>query len=233
MKPKTQREGPDSRQRVLEAACQLFSEKGFQCTGVREICRCARANIAAVSYHFHGKEQLYRAVVQEACRRLALARSELELCAVRATPEQSLRAIIQSLFQKLSGENGWIAKLAARECLEADGAAPGPVTSELCDDLLLVQAVLQEPLGSEADPDAIRLHALSLLGQCVFLGVVWKKLSSVIPPFRHTTADQGTLVRHLVNVALEALAHRSASLSRGGSALVTRHRGCQRLQPCG
>ena len=51
-----------TRERLLEAACALFAERGWHGARVQDVCRAADANIAAVNYHFGGKEGLYRAV---------------------------------------------------------------------------------------------------------------------------------------------------------------------------
>jgi AcrR family transcriptional regulator len=58
--------------RLLEATGAIFAEHGYRSATVRQICEKARANIAAVNYHFGDKEGLYRAVlrsVQERPRR--------------------------------------------------------------------------------------------------------------------------------------------------------------------
>lgn len=51
-----------TRDRLLEAACKRFSEKGYRATRTQDICRDANANMAAVNYHFGGKAALYKAV---------------------------------------------------------------------------------------------------------------------------------------------------------------------------
>jgi TetR/AcrR family transcriptional regulator, regulator of cefoperazone and chloramphenicol sensitivity len=55
-----------TRQRLLEAAGEVFADLGFRSATVRDICRRADANIAAVHYHFGDKEQLYAAAVHYA-----------------------------------------------------------------------------------------------------------------------------------------------------------------------
>ena len=45
-------------------AARLFADRGFAPVTVRDICRRARANVAAVNYHFGGKHGLYTAVMQ-------------------------------------------------------------------------------------------------------------------------------------------------------------------------
>ena len=48
-----------TREQILCAAEKLFAEKGFSNTSIRDITEKANCNIAAVNYHFHGKENLY------------------------------------------------------------------------------------------------------------------------------------------------------------------------------
>ena len=54
--------GKDIRERILETAEYLFSEKGFSGTKVREITNLAECNLAAINYHFGSKENLYKQV---------------------------------------------------------------------------------------------------------------------------------------------------------------------------
>lgn len=53
-----------TRQKLLAAAIDLFGRQGFEGTSIREIARQAKANIAAIAYHFGGKEELYRACLE-------------------------------------------------------------------------------------------------------------------------------------------------------------------------
>ena len=56
-------EDRETRARLLYAAARLFAERGYARVTVRDICKKARANVAAVNYHFGGKDGLYRAVM--------------------------------------------------------------------------------------------------------------------------------------------------------------------------
>jgi len=49
----------DVRERLLDAAEELFSENGLGATSIRDITKAAKCNISAVNYYFHGKESLY------------------------------------------------------------------------------------------------------------------------------------------------------------------------------
>ena len=53
-----------TREHILKSAVELFGEKGFDNTTIRDICKHADANIAAVNYHFKGKIGLGEAVIE-------------------------------------------------------------------------------------------------------------------------------------------------------------------------
>ncbi|HWB17920.1 MAG TPA: CerR family C-terminal domain-containing protein [Vicinamibacterales bacterium] len=55
-----------TRQRIVDAATALFAARGFKGVTIRAICRDARANVAAVNYHFGDKRGLYTEVIQSA-----------------------------------------------------------------------------------------------------------------------------------------------------------------------
>lgn len=58
-----------SNDRILLKALQLFSEKGYDATSVREICEAAGVTKPTL-YHFYGsKEGVYRAIVEGALER--------------------------------------------------------------------------------------------------------------------------------------------------------------------
>jgi len=84
----------DTRERLVRAAEALFAERGFKRVTVREICLAARANVAAVNYHFGDKLGLYRTVVQSAidtmCETTELARRAGD----GQPPEEQLRRFI-------------------------------------------------------------------------------------------------------------------------------------------
>ena len=59
-------EKDNTRDKILEAASELFAEKGFQNTTVRDICKKSGAYQLSINYHFGGKENLFREVLLKA-----------------------------------------------------------------------------------------------------------------------------------------------------------------------
>jgi AcrR family transcriptional regulator len=197
-----------TRDRVLEVACELFAEAGFHGTHLREICKRADTNVAGVCYHFQSKEGLYQAVMMEAGRQL----SDLDRNFVTSThlpPEQRLLALTESLLQRLGAKSAWIARLLARELVDHVDNTHSYAASRLERDFVLLQAVMRDLRGADTHSDAVRLHALTLIGECVFYSLTGDNprhpLSqlTVTPPTR-------TLARFLTQRSLRALRPESA-----------------------
>jgi AcrR family transcriptional regulator len=77
-KVQAQRNSPtDTRQRLLDAAEWLFIEKGYEAMSLRHITTRAGANLAAVNYHFGGKEALIQELLSQRLNRLNQERLQL------------------------------------------------------------------------------------------------------------------------------------------------------------
>ena len=89
-----------TREQILGAAEDLFAEKGFSHTSIRDITEKADCNLAAVNYHFHGKENLYIEVFR---LRMSTIR-DLRINAVREflsnKPEQKTLEELIQIFAK-------------------------------------------------------------------------------------------------------------------------------------
>lgn len=162
-----------TRERLLAAAERLFASRGFAVVSVRDLTREAACNVAAVSYHFGGKLNLYEEMllgrlraVQE--RRLTSIRQAVQ----EAPPERALEAVLRAFATAFleplvgSGSAGLLMELIAREMLDPQlppeamrGALFGPVRSELAD------AIVATTPG--VLPSVARQCVLSIVGQLI------------------------------------------------------------------
>src|SRR5262245_20166086 len=160
----------DTRQRLLEAAGEVFAEEGFRRATIEQICRRAGANIAAVHYHFGDKERLYAAVIAYADRH-ARAHSPLDGgVAPGADPPTRLRAHVESFLTRLldSGRPAWHAKLMAREMIDPTAALDRLAREKMRANHEQLAAIVRAMLGPRASAETVRLCVLSIVGQCVF-----------------------------------------------------------------
>lgn len=68
---KSPEESQDTRERILAAALEAFSERGFDGATTRDIAQRADVNLGLIQYYFEGKENLWRASVERAFAELA------------------------------------------------------------------------------------------------------------------------------------------------------------------
>ncbi len=52
------------KERIIEAALELFAKKGFDGTSIRDISKFAEVNVSMISYYFGSKQGLYKAIIQ-------------------------------------------------------------------------------------------------------------------------------------------------------------------------
>ncbi len=64
-KTKAPEQDQDTKERLLTAAAAVFAEKGFDGATVKEIVDRAGVNISLVSYHFNGKEGIFKASLEK------------------------------------------------------------------------------------------------------------------------------------------------------------------------
>jgi AcrR family transcriptional regulator len=162
-----------ARERLLDAAERLFGEKGFRATSVRDITSAAGCNVAAVNYHFKGKEPLYREVFHRRLRalreaRVAGAERALHEAGDRAGLETLLRAFTTAFLEPHVDRSGGrrLMQLFSRELLDPH-LRPGTFQSQMIGPVqeALTRAIRKLCPGIEAR--AARRCATSLMAQLV------------------------------------------------------------------
>jgi AcrR family transcriptional regulator len=56
---------PEAREKILNAAEELFAERGYDNTSVRQLATKARVNVAMISYYFGSKEKLFETLLED------------------------------------------------------------------------------------------------------------------------------------------------------------------------
>lgn len=58
------------KQEIMEAALELFSQRGFHNTTMAQVARRAGVGVGTLYQHFQGKEELYHSILEDKCNRL-------------------------------------------------------------------------------------------------------------------------------------------------------------------
>jgi AcrR family transcriptional regulator len=87
---KRARQGPVTREQILDSSLRLFSEKGFARASVRDIAQAAGITDAAIYYHFASKRELFEALIEE--RGFTAALDELEHVELTIGPVEAIHS---------------------------------------------------------------------------------------------------------------------------------------------
>ena len=205
----------DPRRRLLEAAGQVFAEKGFKGATVREIKDRAEVNIAAVNYYFRDKEHLYIEAVKEVTC-VSEVHTDRPSWPPGTPPAQKLREFIRFFVGRLLSRDrpAWHSPLMMREM-----AQPTAACAELVRDYIRPTAtILMDILGALLPPGTPRqklfLTGFSIVGQClhhVHCKPIIQRLMGE-EEYAQLTAD--VVAEHIADFSLAALgraaAHRKA-----------------------
>lgn len=55
----------DKKTQIIESAIELFAEKGYEGTSIRDLATKADVNVAMINYYFGSKEKLFECMVQQ------------------------------------------------------------------------------------------------------------------------------------------------------------------------
>lgn len=174
----------DTRHRLLMAAGPVFAQHGFRDATVREICRRAGANVAAVNYHFGDKQGLYRAVLRHGHDQ----GRERFLTEVPSggSPERQLRGWLRAFLHKAldPGRPAWLPHLMMREMADPTTSLDEVIRASLRPQFEQLAGILGAIMGRPAGSRDVRDAAIGLIGNCLIYRlcpVVLSKMLEVEP----------------------------------------------------
>jgi AcrR family transcriptional regulator len=119
------RRGPLTRKQILDAALQLFSEKGTARASVRDIAQAAGITDAAIYYHFPSKRELFEALIEERGITSALEGLErAEFGELKVGPAEAIRSIAQNALELMYANRSFL------KVLMVEAMAEDPVATE-------------------------------------------------------------------------------------------------------
>ena len=193
--------------RLLHVAIEVFAERGFRATTVRDICSRANVNVASVNYYFRSKEALYS-------KALALAIQEANqlypITSVQDTnlpPEKRLTLFIDNFLHKLLDDShlGFHSKLITREIAEPTKALDEIIAIAIVPQFDLLEDIVRQLLGNLTDKAIVERCLLSILGQCL----MFKHSRSIVERLHPDLIADETAIKetakHITNFSIQAL----------------------------
>ncbi|MEO8256173.1 MAG: CerR family C-terminal domain-containing protein [Acidobacteriota bacterium] len=196
-----------TRRRLIAAAAQRFGERGFERVTVREICRAAHANVAAVNYHFGDKLALYREVLQAAIGDMRATSEAARLAGAGGTAEDKLRAYIDVYIRRVVGSapDSWLRQLMSRELSDPTPALDLVVEQVLRPRLAYLGGLVAELLDCPVGDRRVARCAHSIQAQCVAL-IPNPLAVRLDPDFTPTPVVLAELAEHIAAFSLAGIA---------------------------
>lgn len=205
----------DTRERLLHAAMEVFAEHGFEMATIRDICRRADANVAAVHYHFGDKKRLYAAIFDTVFTLLRERRTSF-LPAV-APPWERLRIYIRALLEEIfhgDGDERRCTQLSAIYLMEM--ARPTEVLDRVVSDYMRQDAeelysIVGTLLGETCSKDEIIDCSASVVGQILYYYQAEPIISRLHPDRAPVAQRIDDLVDHIWHFSLGGIDHHRTS----------------------
>ncbi|MGD0074183.1 MAG: CerR family C-terminal domain-containing protein [Candidatus Binataceae bacterium] len=203
------------RERLLDAAGEVFAEQGFRAATIREICERAHANIAAVNYHYRDKETLYLEAANYAKGLLEAKLRPRETPSPDASPAQSLKDFIaRFLFGLLGDRPAWHSKLMARELIEPTSFLDRAIEEVCRPHMQQLASIVRRIVGNDASTEQMNMSCNSIVGQCVIYAHSRPVLARLYPQDVATPEFVERLADHITRFSLAGLKELARSIKK-------------------
>ncbi|MCI0331838.1 MAG: CerR family C-terminal domain-containing protein [Planctomycetes bacterium] len=199
-----------TRERIIDAAGEIFAQRGFDSTTVREICQSAGANVAAVNYYFGDKQRLYVEAVVRA-HRWRMERAKLPEWSADTSPQQKLRDFITTFIRRVrtGPADTWHSRLVMREIGNPSAACAELVQSSIRPQFDLLTGILREILPNVTNEKELHLTTFSIVGQCLFYHFADPVVRNLLDAKEYDGLDVEKLAAHIATFSLAALKQRA------------------------
>jgi len=204
--------GPDdnTRDRLLDQAEKLFSEKGFEAVSVREITNASGCNLAAVNYHFGSKKKLYLAVFQERWAKRAGKLQKSFADALAQKPQPEIEDVISAMARSFlegpltDSERRNHIQLMQRE-LSNPGQALGMIVEQVMEPYVInIASLIRQCIKNKVDDERLRLFVLSMLGVILYFFLARPAVSGIVKR-QYDQEFKSELVSHITAFCLEGI----------------------------
>ncbi len=200
----------NTRDRLLDQAERLFAEKGYAAVSVREITGAAECNLAAVNYHFGGKQNLYMGVFQERWAKRAQRVQQSFAAALAGRDQPQLADVISAMARAfLQGpltdeERRNHIQLMQRE-LSDPGEALGMIVEQVMRPYIRELAKMIRPcLSRQVGEPQLSIYILSMLGVVLYFFLARPAVSGILHQ-EYDEAFKAELISHITAFCLNGI----------------------------
>lgn len=209
----------ETRQALLNAATELFAERGFGEVSVREICaKAGVANVAAVNYYFRDKAGLYRELLESLVARWVESRQQHAASLQGKAPEEKLHLYLRWLLGNILGENEdekevLFGKILRREMVEPTPELSIVIEKGMRPNFQGLAEIVGELLELPPDNCIVLSGTMGAMGHCLIYGSARKMAKYFMPPnIEFTSAVIDDIARHVTAFSLAGIRAMAAEI---------------------
>lgn len=198
----------DTRAHLLEAAGQVFAEKGFAGSTAKEISERAGTNTAAVNYYFGGIEGLYAAVLEEARNRVFSVQAIAHAVEGKTDPKAKLEAVLMVVIATLLGpvSSSWVMQVLGRDMVTASPTADAAKEKLILPRARILRRFVGEMMGLSEDHPVVARSCITLMAPiCMLVLGDRRMLKRALPSLGLSAEDAPALAQHLSRYAVAGL----------------------------
>lgn len=166
-----------TRKSLLAAASELFAERGYRDATITEISERAKANIAAVNYHFGNKETLYKEAWRQSFLDSIKTHPPDGGVHRDASPKQRLSGQVAAFLRRITDNGNREFLIVHKELANPTGLLEEVMQTEMGPLRQRIETLVREVIGPGTTAIQVRFCAISIISQCVipaFINMVEK-----------------------------------------------------------
>ena len=201
----TPNDSKKTRASLIEAAGQLFAERGFNGVTVRDIVKQAETHLSALNYHFRSKEALYREVVLEACRADSISLKDQQLL-LRLDPHRALGILVKESLTAYARQTAksWQTVVITRECREPSEVFTEVVREYFSPELDFVAGIIGRIVDRAPESQAVRFAVVGMIGLVETFGLYGHLIDAVAPALSRQIGKGDLLTERITHLVVEA-----------------------------
>lgn len=195
---------PSTKERLIEAACEVFSEKGYHESTIADISSRCGCNIAAVNYHFGGKENLYACAWQRAFEISLEAYPPDGGLPEDAPAAEKLRVRIKSLIYRIldTGKVGHFSRMLFTELANPTNAIDSVIEQAVMPVRTKMRQIIAELLKEAATDENVCLCAACIMNMCSAFAVHSRLRKRLFSQEIGAAVDKTVLSEHIYAFAV-------------------------------
>ncbi len=206
-----------TKNKIISAALEEFAEHGYHAATIRNICKRAGVNIAAINYHFSGKAELYR----QALEMIFAVKPPLP-CGDKIQSDADMKSVMQDWIRtflnrgndKKVPENLLMKKIAHHEMLN-----PSDVFDEIIEvyfkpDMLSLESILRKGMPPATPEKEIKMRVFSVLGSCIFYFFHGRCIEKIWTDGDFLEDNMDMVVKHIAEQGLAGLKFYNNSITQ-------------------